>query len=250
MLLSAWVRERTTSGEPPILGSKHAVLAATLKQKPLSRRIDLLVEAIGDRLPDLSATIRRNELALRSLTWSKSESDFEGLAYALHELGLRKASVDRDWIGLSTAGWQHYEKLKSIAGDGAQAFVAMWFDASMTSIYDVPIQRAVNQAGWRAHRVDRTEHNNKIDDEIVTEIRRSRFLIADFTGQRGGVYFEAGMAMGLGLPVIWTCRKSDLPNVHFDTRQYNFIDWESEAELEQRLGLRITATIGRGPLLS
>ena len=39
------------------------------------------------------------------------------------------------------------------------------------------------------------------------QIRKSKFLIADFTGQRGGVYYEAGFAYGLGLPVIWTCRK-------------------------------------------
>ena len=42
---------------------------------------------------------------------------------------------------------------------------------------------------------------NKIDDEIVAEIRRSKFIIADFShgsdGARGGVYFEAGFAHGL-----------------------------------------------------
>lgn len=42
------------------------------------------------------------------------------------------------------------------------------------------------------------EHSNKIDDEIIGEIRRSAFIVADFTGHRGGVYFEAGFAMGLG----------------------------------------------------
>ncbi len=37
-----------------------------------------------------------------------------------------------------------------------------------------------------------------------------RFMIADFTGHRGGVYFEAGFAHGLGIPVIWTCREDQL----------------------------------------
>jgi hypothetical protein len=54
-------------------------------------------------------------------------------------------------------------------------------------------------------------HNNKIDDEIVAEIRRSKFLLADFTCEkekvRGGVYFEAGFGMRLGIPVIWTVAK-------------------------------------------
>ena len=32
-------------------------------------------------------------------------------------------------------------------------------------------------------------------------------MVCDLTGYRGGVYFEAGFAYGLGLEVIYTCRK-------------------------------------------
>ena len=46
-------------------------------------------------------------------------------------------------------------------------------------------------------RIDRHEHVNKIDDEIIAEIRRARFVVADFThgdtGGRGSVYYEAGI---------------------------------------------------------
>ncbi len=92
------------------------------------------------------------------------------------------------------------------------------------------------------------EHINKIDDEIVSQIRKSKFLVADFTGHRGGVYFEAGFAMGLGLPVFWTCLKDDLANLHFDIRQYNCIDWIDTADLAKRLKRRIEAIIGIGPI--
>jgi nucleoside 2-deoxyribosyltransferase len=98
-------------------------------------------------------------------------------------------------------------------------------------------------------RVDKKEHANKIDDEIIAEIRRSAFLVADFTGHRGGVYFEAGFAMGLGLPVIWMCRRDDVKNLHFDIRQYNCIDWSDPEELAVRLQQRIEATLGCGPLI-
>ena len=57
------------------------------------------------------------------------------------------------------------------------------------------------------------------------------------------MYFEAGFAMGLGRPVIWTCRKDDIDNAHFDTRQYNHIVWENEKELYEKLKNRIEATI-------
>jgi hypothetical protein len=49
--------------------------------------------------------------------------------------------------------------------------------------------------------------------------------------------------MGLGTPVIWTCRKDDIKNAHFDTRQYNHIIWSTAEELREALHLRIAATI-------
>jgi nucleoside 2-deoxyribosyltransferase len=79
-------------------------------------------------------------------------------------------------------------------------------------------------------------------------IRVSRFVVADFTGQRGSVYFEAGFAVAIGLPVIWLCRKDQLADVHFDTRQYNFLTWTDDNLENCRDGLleRIEKTIGRG----
>src|SRR5262249_39657567 len=97
---------------------------------------------------------------------------------------------------------------------------------------------------------------NKIDDEIIAEIRRSRFLVADFTCEllehegktfalpRGGVYYEAGFAQGLGIPVIWTVRSDCIDHVHFDTRQYSHVVWDDRADLRTKLRTRIGAVIG------
>jgi hypothetical protein len=75
----------------------------------------------------------------------------------------------------------------------------------------------------------RGEHINKMGDEIISQIRRSKFLIADFTGHRGKVYFEAGLAMGL--PVFWTCRRDDLDKLHFDMRSEVNVRLESKSEV-------------------
>ncbi len=91
------------------------------------------------------------------------------------------------------------------------------------------------------------EHNGKIDDLIIAEIRKSGLLVADFTKQRGGVYFEAGFAMGLGIPVIWTCRSDDVEKLNFDTRQYNHIIWTDADDLKKKLQLRIEASIPNRP---
>jgi len=128
----------------------------------------------------------------------------------------------------------------------------MWFHADTNEAYLEGIQPALIDSGWKAMRIDKKEHNNKIDDEIIAEIRRSRFLIADFTCEpknaRGGVYFEAGFALGLGLPVIWTCKETSLADLHFDTRQYAHIVWKSPSDLYTQLKDRIGATIGEGPV--
>jgi nucleoside 2-deoxyribosyltransferase len=152
------------------------------------------------------------------------------------------------------AGWGAFEKDANERATTSQAFVAMWFHDQTKDAYAEGILPAIEQSGYQALRIDKKEHNNKIDDEILAEIRRSRFVVADFTSEpdepRGGVYFEAGFAAGLGIPVIWTCHASLEKKIHFDTRQYAHIFWETPAELFERLKNRIGATIGDGPLKS
>jgi hypothetical protein len=148
---------------------------------------------------------------------------------------------------VTVKGWERLEPPEG--GEPGRCFVAMWFDDSMKDAYEKGIYPAVKACGFDPIRVDRYEHNRKIDDEIIIGIRRSQFLVADFTGQRGGVYFEAGFALGLGRPVIWLCRKDELAKVHFDTNHYNHIDWSTPEELRKRLTDRIRATI-KGAKLS
>ena len=142
-------------------------------------------------------------------------------------------------------GWRRVEEQAKPNIESKQAFVAMWFDDEMTSAYSEGIAKLEEDTGFSMLRIDMSEFNDKICDKILAEIRRSRFLIADVTGHRQGVYFEAGFAMGLGLPVIWTCRKDEMATQrNFDTRQYNHIVWTNPTELREGLRDRILATIG------
>ena len=150
---------------------------------------------------------------------------------------------------ITPAGWEAVERLREKRTDSRIGFVAMSFQPEFTELYEKGISEGIRLAGYQAVRIDQTEHNNRIDDEILAGIKRSRFLVADFTSQRGGIYFEAGYALGLGLRVIWLVRSDELKNVHFDTRQYNFIRWDSGewAALQRALKNRIEVTIGTGP---
>ena len=60
---------------------------------------------------------------------------------------------------------------------------------------------------YRCRRIDAKEYNGDVVDELMAEIRESRFVVCDLTEHRNGVYFEGGFAMGLEIPTIWTCRE-------------------------------------------
>ena len=127
----------------------------------------------------------------------------------------------------------------------------MWFHESLKEVREQGIKPAIIDAGYNPFLIDEDEYIGKIDDRIIAEIRHSKFIVADFTqgedGARGSVYYEAGFARGLEIPVFSTCHKNSINDVHFDTRQYNHIVWEKPEDLRKKLAYRISAEIGDGP---
>jgi nucleoside 2-deoxyribosyltransferase len=82
----------------------------------------------------------------------------------------------------------------------------MWFAEEMNTVFENAIKPAIESEDcghFTAHRVDKAEFNDDITDEIIAGIKECRFVVADLTGYRDGVYFEAGYAKGLGKPVIF-----------------------------------------------
>ena len=52
--------------------------------------------------------------------------------------------------------------------------MAMWFDQRVVGLYELGIGPAIEAAGYKPLRIDQKPDANKIDDEIIAEIRRSR----------------------------------------------------------------------------
>ena len=170
---------------------------------------------------------------------------------------------------ITPAGWAYLESLRQANPDSKKAFVAMWFTDEMKEICESYIKKAAEKAGdYKAEPINDKDYNGDINDAIIGEIRSSKFLIADFTGNRGGVYYEAGFAHGLNIPVIYTCREDwfnqfvkqsinikDLKGkvndnelnvfskIHFDIDHHNFIIWKDGDDLYEQLLKRIKATI-------
>ena len=143
---------------------------------------------------------------------------------------------------LTPKAWNIVQNIQSKTNIPPQAFIAMWFDSSMTNARNV-ISQAISDCGYLPVVIDEKEYNSFIVPEILYEIENSSFIVADFTGDRGGVYYEAGFAKGLRKEVIMTCQDGKF-DPHFDTKQINHIIWKTEDELYERLKKRIKATIG------
>lgn len=187
-----------------------------------------------------------------ALAWSESTLE-QDIPYFVNYL------TDTEWLKsyqsgsftIAVPGYQHVAE-QTTKKDLSQCFVAMWFDPTMGDAYEKGIKQAVEECGYKPLPINKKPDVIKIDDEIIAEIRRSRFVVADFThdkekGDRGGVYFEAGFAHGLELPVIYTCREDLKEDLHFDTRQYYHILWKTEEDLRDELKKRILAIVGEGP---
>ena len=133
-----------------------------------------------------------------------------------------------------------------------QIFVAMWFGDEMSIIYNDGYKTIIEELGFSSIRIDEKEHNNLIIDEICMEILNSVALIADLTNNRGGVYYEAGIARGLRLcnhpiELILTCRKDYFDDEgrkpHFDVQGNNIIIYADVCDLQDKLRNRIKETV-------
>lgn len=182
-----------------------------------------------------------------------------------------EALLRSDGFYIQANGWRRIDELtRTSPGGRPQGFVAMWFNEETDEFYNKGIKPAIKEdCNCKCMKIDEVEHNNKICDEIIAEIRRSQFVVADFTAgcckmcdtcehdeheekcedkvrPRGGVYFEAGFALGLNIPVIWTVHQDQIGCVHFDTEHYNHILYEDAEDLRKKLTNRIRATIPLG----
>ena len=255
LLTTILLDQREQGIECPVVDSDLLEKAKTRPPIPVDQRAERLLRFISGQAENLASIVSIRQDAYGAYAWSES-TEWKDIVYLLNYL------EEMEWIQGERSGEGWFFGQPTVAGheriaeqraklDSSQVFVAMWFAESMNQAYEAGIEPAIKEAGYKPLRIDRKEHVNKIDDEIIAELRRSRFLVADFThgdeGARGGVYYEAGFAHGLDLPVIFTCKEDARKKLHFDTEHYNHIFWTTPEELREKLKTRILAVIGEGP---
>ena len=245
-LLSAIVRNRSELGEIVYLSTgtlEHLVDGAPKFEDPYTK-LDFLLKHVYRLSGRVDKWVQFDFAYDYPLLYCEDQQEFLFYIKKAKELDLVEFPASSG-VRLTYTGWMRLKELSKTTIKSNQAFVAMWFDPSLDSAWQDAIKPALHSCGFNPMRIDLEEHNEKICDRIISEIRRSGLVVADFTGQRAGVYFESGFAMGLGIPVIRTCRKDNVDTLHFDTRQYNHVTWETPDELKGKLTNRIQATFPR-----
>ena len=210
--------------------------------KEIPDKIDLLIRYFGivsksfGYIQDLSSRFDK------AITFSPNEEEFKELINYLRKDNFLIQSDEEGNQGykLSMPGWKRFYELEKTTVDLKQCFVAMNFKDEYDPIYK-KIAEAICDCGFEPYCVKGLQSNDQITDLIVSGIKKSRFMVADFSGARPSVYYEAGFTQGLGRKVIWMAKKGTKP--HFDTRQYSHIFWKDGDDLKQQLIQRIEATI-------
>ena len=194
-----------------------------------------------------------------AIGYAKNLDEFCLMINSLQDLGYLKyrnfGSGDLAYY-LTIEGLQYTESLLAPNKNSKTAFIAMPFTDKMRVVRDEAIKPAALTCGFDAFTVDEEEYLGDVTDRIIAGIKTCRFVIADFTDNNLGVYYEAGYAKGLGIPVIKTCRKDWFKDntideitkkkknqLHFDIEHDNLILWESQEDLARKLEAKIRATI-------
>ena len=123
-------------------------------------------------------------------------------------------------------------------------FIAMSFKNETKEIREA-IKSAISKTGFRPIIIDEQNIDSEktINDEIIANLKKCKFCIADFSFHSNGVYFESGFALGQGKKVIYTCSEDEFKNAHFDIRPLQHIIYKTTDQLESDLINKIEAWI-------
>ena len=149
-------------------------------------------------------------------------------------------------IRMTFSGLEYVIELQEGGQNSKKCFVAMSFSYTekITAIRKT-LKTTIKKQGYEPILIDEMHYDSgqTINDAMLNFIKQSKFLVADFTEHKHGVYFEAGYALGLKKPVIYTCHSEYFKLTHFDTNHYPHIVYENLTDLEVKLENKIAAWI-------
>jgi hypothetical protein len=218
---------------------------------PIPQKIEAIVHWVAKQSKEIGQRVAIQPGHAYPIATCPTAKEWRFLFYEVIKMGYLSGSTDEAWVTMQ--GWQRLTERPNATS--SRAFIAMSFAESLKPVKEA-IFRAIHAAGYEPIRVDDQEYVGGVMDKIIAFIRESRFVVADFTGNRGGVYYEAGFASGIGITVVPVCKHEQLASSdldvrpHFDVNHLNFLPWKDGElpDFSTRLTDRILAVMGRGPV--
>jgi hypothetical protein len=189
--VSGWIRRQNAMGITPKFDGDAPNRLRALTKPPFRERAEQYLLAAAAGAPRLNQTFIAAADDLVGTSYSDDANELNVILEYLRREGLI-AEQHQGSDYLTPQGYISADELRTRRAASTQAFVAMWFTDEMVAVYNNGLDPGIRYAGFKPMLISNKEHANKIDDEIIAEIRRSAFLVADFTGHRQNVYFEIG----------------------------------------------------------
>ncbi len=219
------------------------------QQIPLDEKISKIKRYIHQKTTTLGKKVSIDLANLHTMFYLKNSEELLRLLNFLKEtkiLNMDSSIVNNvSNVALTVPGFAEIESTLKNYSQSKKVFISCKFDTDYQEDLVKTIKAACLSCGFEASLVSDERHNKDISHKIISDIKQSKFVIADFTDENNGVYFEAGYAMGESKEVIRLINKEQFEKLHFDTRQFHHIPWEKGKwkELKEELIDQIKATI-------
>lgn len=191
------------------------------------------------------------------ITYGCSESEGLIVLQYLLEQGLIRdgepKSMDQTTFYVTPKGYAEVDQSKQGLNDGERkAFLICRFNVTLDQVYEEVYQYAGAHPNLRCpiKRVKDIHHVDRIDDRIMQEIKSATIIIVDLTeaSDNFNVALEAGYALALKKPIVWTKRDDGEPiRLPFDIHSQNLMSWKYEdnsyGDFVERLQARMTVAI-------
>ncbi|AZS15246.1 hypothetical protein [Paenibacillus lutimineralis] len=240
-IVSAYLREQTDRDEAIVLSANDL---ETIVNAPT---IPVTIEDKGIRL--LQYLYRHSDRAGESVVIHPLSSNYnltyspnlQELVYIIDKLRNEQLIIrEGTSFQLTEQGW--HEAAASAGGKKLKPCTILIANEENLSIeWQDRILPIIEQYGYLprllTHATTGRPDGEKYSQELIAD---SKLIIADLTGQSPEVYFAAGYAVGLSIPVIWSMNSRDADTLPVKIKEIRPIVWNSAEELISILQQRLS----------
>jgi hypothetical protein len=170
--LSAWIRTRNELGVSVELIDTHEYsdIISNLPSYTTSEKQFILLKVLEKKTKYPGSSVFLSLDKDFVLAWAENRLELQYYLLALRDRALiQMGSAVEGWnLTILPDGWDFIDKYKLNGILSGQAFVAMSFSKSLEPAWLIGIKPAIEKTGYKALRIDKEEHIDRIDAKIIS----------------------------------------------------------------------------------